>query len=214
MYSDRSGHMPEWLKDVGRFIGGLLIIALAVAAIVATIHYGGWLCLLPGFGSLLTAEISLITYGGSIMASSWDPLIQQDMENIGWNPFNSNPNMSNINKVSFYKGQAVVLQNFVNSSFSFGIMFLHTSQYKNQTVVKHEWGHFAQMLMLGPTIYTTNVALPSLIYNLWGDYQNYNEPLYSKKYFSKIWERTADWLGGVNRSNYYDFWNIENFICW
>ena len=214
MYSDGSGHMPEWLKDVGRFIGGLLIIALAVAAIVATIHYGGWLCLLPGFGSLLIAEISLITYGGFIMASSWDPLIQQDMEKIRWNPFNSNPNMSNINKVSFYKGQAVVLQNFVNSSFSFGIMFLHTSQYKNQTVVKHEWGHFAQMLMLGPTIYTTNVALPSLIYNLWGDYQDYDEPLYSKKYFSKIWERTADWLGGVNRSNYYDFWNIENFICW
>ena len=25
---------------------------------------------------------------------------------------------------------------------------------------------------------------------------------------------TADWLGGVNRNNYYNFWNINNFIFW
>ena len=215
MYADPSGHVPEWLSDIGRFIGGLLISAASIALMVATISSGGLLCLLPGYGTLLQAELSLLMYGGFMMASSWDPSIQSDMETIKWNPFNSNPDMSNVNKVSFYKGEAVILQNFAESSFSYGIMFLHKDQYKDQNTVNHEWGHFAQMLILGPGVFTVFAAAPSLIYNLWGDYQDYNNgDIRSKLYYSKVWERTADWLGGVDRKDYYDFWNIRNFIFW
>ena len=42
----------------------------------------------------------------------------------------------------------------------------------------------------------------ALIYNRFEDYQNNNDYRYDKLYYSKVWERTADWLGGVNRGNY------------
>ena len=48
----------------------------------------------------------------------------------------------------------------------------------------------------------------------WGDYKNYHGAVREKMYFSKIWERTADWLGGVNRNNYDSFWTLDNFLCW
>ena len=137
MYADPSGHMPEWLSDVGRVIGGLLISAASIGLMVATIGSGGLLCLLPGYGTLLQTELSLLMYGVFMMASSWDSLIQSDMEAINWNPFNSNPDMSHVNKVSFYKGEAVILQDFAPSSFSYGIMFLHKNQYTDQNTVKH-----------------------------------------------------------------------------
>ena len=75
MYYDPSGHIPEWLLDVGRFIGGLLITAASAALMVATISSGGLLFLVPGYGTFLQAELSLLMYGGFMMASSWDPLI-------------------------------------------------------------------------------------------------------------------------------------------
>lgn len=43
---------------------------------------------------------------------------------------------------------------------------------------------------------------------------NNNDYRYDKLYYSKVWERTADMLGGVNRKNYYDFWDIRKFIFW
>ena len=76
--------------------------------------------------------------------------------------------MSHVDKVSFYKGKAVILQDFAPSSFSYGIMFLHKNQCADQNTVKHEWGHFGQMFILGPGAFTAFVAAPSLIYNLWG----------------------------------------------
>ena len=54
----------------------------------------------------------------------------------------------------------------------------------------------------------------SHIYNQYGDYQYYPDPIAEKMYYSKIWERTADWLGGANRNNYFNFWHKENFIFW
>ena len=38
--------------------------------------------------------------------------------------------------------------------------------------------------------------------------------LYFLTNYSKVWERTAGILGGINRGNYYPFWNINNFIFW
>ena len=194
MYADPSGHMPEWLSDVSRFLGGLLIAGASIGLMAATITAGVWSCLLPGYGTLLQAELSLLMYGGFMMASSWDPLIQSDMEAINWNPFNSNPDMSHVNKVSFYKGEAVILQDFAGSSFSFGVMGLHVNDKNIVEAVNHEWGHFAQLALHGPAVFTLFMALPSLIYNIYrsitGDWT---------KYYKMPWEAYADYLGGVKR---------------
>ena len=63
MYADPSGHTPEWLSDVGRFIGGLLISAASIGLMVAAIGSGGLFCLFPGYGALLQAELSLLICG-------------------------------------------------------------------------------------------------------------------------------------------------------
>ena len=194
MYVDPTGHIPEWLYDVGRFVGGLLISAASIGLMVATISSGGLLCLLPGYGTLLQEELSLAMYRGFMMASSWDPLIQSDMEAINWNPFNSNPDMSKVNKVSFYKGEAVIIQDFAGASFSFGIMGLHINDKNDVNTVNHEWGHFKQLALHGPAMFTLFIALPSLIYNIYcritGDWS---------KYYKMPWEAYADYLGGVKR---------------
>ena len=128
------------------------------------------------------------------MASSWDPLIQSDMEAINWNPFNSNPDMSKVNKVSFYKGEAVIIQGFAGNSFSFGVMFLQKGEKHDINTVNHEWGHFAQLALHGPAVFTLFMALPSVIYNIYcrinGDWD---------KYYEMPWEVYADYLGGVKR---------------
>ena len=41
MYADPSGHMPEWLSDVSRFLGGLLIAGASIGLMAATITAGG-----------------------------------------------------------------------------------------------------------------------------------------------------------------------------
>ena len=71
--------------------------------------------------------------------------------------------------------------------------------------------------MVGPLPYLTFIAFPSVYYNKFGDYisvSKYDKKLANKMYYSKFWERTADWLGGANRNNYFNFWHKENFIFW
>ena len=129
-----------------------------------------------------------------MMASSWDPLIQADMKGINWNPLNANADMSKVNKVSFYKGAPIIIQNFSKSSFSFGLIGLYENRKTDATVVKHEWGHFAQLALHGLGVYTLYLALPSLVYNI---YCNITDDW--TKYYEMPWESYADFLGGVKR---------------
>ena len=80
--------------------------------------------------------------------------------------------------------------------------------------LNHEFGHSVQERLLGPFGYAIFVAVPSATYNRTGDYIKEREPLQSKMYYSKIWERIADWFGGVKRKDYFHFWYAENFIWW
>ena len=68
---------------------------------------------------------------------------------------------------------------------------------------------------MGTLPYLIWVGAPSAIYCEFGDYQNIkDESISDRMYYSKIWERTADWLGGVDRNNYDDFWTESNFVPW
>ena len=81
----------------------------------------------------------------------------------------------------------------------------------------HEWGHSMQELIMGTPAYLLFVALPSVI-NYWvGEYNKYiySDPALSEKlYYSKVWERIADLLGGVKRNDYFPFWTWKNFMPW
>jgi RHS repeat-associated protein len=215
MMVDPLGH-DFWsvLGDVGRFVGGLVITATGVIAMGALVYFAGESVLYTGFGTLFTASLSLTMYGGFIIGSSWDKQIKADMDNIHWNPFNDDASLAaSCTKVSFYKGQSIIVQDFATSSFSAGIMFLHSTQ-KNADTIYHEWGHFGQLLIMGPAAYTVLVGIPSVYYNLTGAYLSATYPNDERMYYSKIWERSADWLGGINRGNYDSFWNWSNFVPW
>lgn len=134
-------------------------------------------------------------YVNAAISSIWDSDVRADMNSIGWNPFNTDPNIAaSANKVSFYKGSAVIKQD-VFGTFAFaGAIWSNTGDIGID--IQHEWGHNMQELILGPSAYITNIAIPSVANYLWGSTQDID-------YYSMPWERTADWLGGVNRTSGY-----------
>ena len=109
---------------------------------------------------------------------------------------------------AFYKGQLVIKEDwgFTNGrSGSFIIMFLNSNE-TDPNVVKHEWGHFAQLMIMGLPDFALSVAIPSVL----------SDP-YDPYYYSNPWERTADWLGGVEREGGYITgslaWGIYQFVA-
>jgi len=136
-------------------------------------------------------------YATAAVMSIWDKDVRSDMNAIGWNPFNSDESkVANSNKVSFYKGQFVVRTNFAftgHRSFSFGIMFLEKNVKDTpygRDVIKHEWGHFVQLSILGVPKFVVFFAVPSMLSGG------------SSNYYSLPWERSADLFGGVSGSNW------------
>ena len=148
---------------------------------------------------LLNLPSKVIAAGAIITAMSqrrWSDL-QHDW-NIGcFNPFNQSESVALNSKVfSFYKGESVVRHSIPNSSSLqiFGTIFLNSNEY-NTNAIKHEWGHGVQERFLS-VLYLQNIAIPSVIYYWFGSNKDID-------YYSTPWERTADWLGGVNRSSGY-----------
>jgi hypothetical protein len=148
-------------------------------------------------GLLWNATTSILGYIVAAVMSIWDQDVRDDMNKIGWNPFNSDESLVlNSTKVSFYKGQFVIKSNFTltsHRSFSFGIMFLVSSMKDTpygRDVVKHEWGHFVQLSFVGVPKFLIFYGVPSMLSG--------NNP----NYFSLPWERSADLFGGVSGSNW------------
>ncbi len=119
-----------------------------------------------------------------------------------WNLFNSDVDtVLESNTLSFYKGQLVIREDWEftnNRSGSFGVMFLNSNETSSDTV-NHEWGHFAQLKLMGVPNYALSVTIPSIC----------SDP-YDPNYYSNPWERTADLLGGVVRVSGY----TENSLAW
>ncbi len=185
----------SFLKNAGKVIGGALLTFLG-----AVVTFGG-LCLsaTPILGGTITHIGTAVTvYGGVTIASVFDSQIQADMDAIGWNPFNLDATKAvNSQKVSFYRGMPVIrFSSDFLSSFQVGgiIFFEHGSSKKS---LKHESGHGIQEAILGVPRYLIHIALPSVIANLIG--RNNNKV--NNFYYNFPWEHTADWFGGVERTN-------------
>ena len=164
-----------------------------------------------------SGEAFFIAYITALIMSIWDTDVREDMKRIGWIPFNTDADLAaQATKISFYKGSAVVSQNLIGTCAAFGTIWKNPSDNIGDIDIQHEYGHNIQELVLGVS-YWICVAIPSITYYAIGDYKKYsktNPSLSDKMYYSKVWERTADLLGGVDRNNYYNFWNIKNFIFW
>ena len=129
------------------------------------------------------------SYLGIARAANFNKDIRTDMNNIGWNPFNANEEAVLASKyVSFYKGAPVFRTNFDRSGTFLGIFLTRETNKRDypKDILRHEWGHIAQQIMLGPIVFLLGIGIPSgLEIGEWGDY--YNAP----------WETAADILGGV-----------------
>ena len=192
-----------------------------IMAVDPTGTFLGWLLLGAWLSGVIVHAVTLtVTYVAAAIASLWDADVKADMDHINWNPFNDDASKAaSANKVSFYKGSAVVLQNLTPSSFAFGgIIWL--KPYSSDITVKHEWGHTMQELILGEVLYTTNVAIPSVAFWLYTDNQSKaGNPKPSRNYYNTPWERVADMIGRVPfRGSPYvykpssDPWAIAEFI--
>ena len=137
----------------------------------------------PVGGTALQVVASVLSYVGLAIASIFDEDIRNDMNAIGWNPFNTDESATlNSSKVSFYKG-VPVFRTAGGRSGSFGAIFL--TKDSGVDILRHERGHNWQLMMMGIANYGLMIGLPSLCE--WSD----------RSYYKRPWEITADVFGGV-----------------
>lgn len=154
--------------------GHFLISALIIASTLLFTPIGD---------TVLQILPSTISYVGIAITAIFDEDIRNDMNSIGWNPFNINEeNTLKSSKVSFYKG-VPVFKTSNNRSGSFGTIFL--SNGSNVDTLRHERGHNLQLMMMGIGTYGFTVELPSVF--ILEHYGYYDAP----------WKTLADILGGV-----------------
>ncbi len=171
----------------------------------------------------LQNPMSKITLIGAIVVAmiqgNWSGLAH-DINSGALDPFNDDEKIALESQVvGFYKGETVIRHSIPNTSSAqiLGTIFLNNSEGYNPDgidTLNHEWGHGVQERLLGTGAYLLFVGVPSAYYCYNGGYLSAPYPLDEKMYYSKIWERTADCFGGVNRNNYFDFWYKDNFIFW
>ena len=103
--------------------------------------------------------------------------------------------------IFLYKGALVIMTDLPvdGAAFSFGIIaidnyYAGVPEDEFKDTLNHEYGHFVHFNMVGSATYSATTALPSLIgAGLANNYQSVYDI-----YDSLPWERTADFLGGVN----------------
>jgi len=151
----------------------------------------------PILGLLFQFAVSVICYIGIAMVAIFDEEVREDMNDIGWNPFNSDEYLVlDSEKVSFYKG-VPTFRIAGDRSGTFGAIFL-TYETNNrqhpQDVVRHEFGHVIQQIYLGPIKYGLTIGIPS--WQMIGPWAEDN------RYYDAPWEITADMFGGVASRNH------------
>ena len=114
----------------------------------------------PVGGMVAQVATSIVSYAGMAVSSIFDEDIRNDMNAIGWNPFNTNESATlNSSKVSFYKGVPVFRTAAGGRSGSFGAIFL--TKGSGVDALRHERGHNWQLMMMGIANYGLMIGLPS-----------------------------------------------------
>lgn len=145
-------------------------------------------------GKIFQEVSSLVCYVGFAIMSIRNEEIRKDMNQIGWNPFNSNVDYArNSSVVSFYKG-VLVIKIDGSRSCSFGIIFLKGGA--NADELRHERGHNWQLMSMGIATYGITVGIPSTLM-LGGASKRGN-------YYNVPWETMADIFGGVKEREHTD----------
>ena len=134
-------------------------------------------------GFLTQVFISIVSYAGIAIASIFNEDVRNDMNDIDWNPFNSDESLvTGSTSVSFYKGVPVFRTSFKRSG-SFGAIFL--VQNETNDIVQHEFGHNVQQMLMDPITYGLMIFIPSAA------------ELGNRLYYEKPWEISAEMFGGV-----------------
>ena len=101
--------------------------------------------------------------------------------------------------IGFYKGTPVFAVDWMgNSALSFGIILMGSENLEDvdfADTLNHEYGHTVHLSMVGPVDYFITTAIPSLTFA--GLTNSGKFP--HEYYYDLPWERTADYLGGVER---------------
>ena len=170
MCVDPSGHFPG------------LILAAAI------------LLFTPVGGTVAQVATSVVSYAGVAVASIFDEDIRNDMNAIGWNPFNTDESATlSSSKVSFYKGVPIFRIAAGGRSGSFGAIFL--TKGSSIDTLRHERGHNSQLMRMGVVTYLFAIGTPSaLMLGPWS-----KDPTNPDLYYCAPWEITADLFGGVSR---------------
>ena len=151
--------------------------------------------IIAGTMNPISTLIAIGTIVVAMLNGRWDDLYN-DLINGCLNPYNQSEEVALKSKVlSFYKGSTVVRQDIIGYCSAFGTIWLNSDN--DSFDLKHEYGHSIQERIMGPA-YWYKIAIPSVLY-YWYDVKNSGS---SKDYYSMPWERTADWLGGVDRNDY------------
>jgi hypothetical protein len=155
-----------------------------------------WINTIAGFVNPISTITALGALGVAAVKGRGDE-IAEDWQNGCLNPFNQSADIAlRSNVLSFYKGSSVVRQNVFGTSSALGTIWSNSG---TDTIdLQHEYGHSVQERFLGFS-YWPSIAIPSVA----GYLYDVKYGLSGKEYYSFPWERTADWLGGVDRSSGY-----------
>ena len=121
------------------------------------------------------------------------------------------------NGFTFYKGKLVIMAPlpFDETAASFGIILMDdyygdTDDKEFADTLNHEYGHAVHASQVGLPVYFATTAIPSLI----GAVLSRKVEWIDKNYYSLPWERTADYLGGVDRGDYLSGSNTAATLFW
>ncbi len=180
--SDSSGHWPQWINDAVKAVAGFVAKVKAVISIHSTAT------------KIVVASTIAVVSGQATVED-----VVSDFKNYSF--FNTDETKVLESKVfSSYNGTPV-LKHSISGVTSFSLMNTiilnkdETSSNGGIDTVKHEWGHTVQESVMIMPKYMTRIAAPSVV----GCIVNPS----MKTYYSLPWERSADFFGGANRTEYY-----------
>jgi hypothetical protein len=105
--------------------------------------------------------------------------------------------------LEYYRGRKIyrVRQQYVGVSLG---RYIFVSTHYQKPTVMHEYGHSIQSLWLGP-LYLVFIGIPSLLFcYIWDRlfHNNWDMPQRIQWYYERPTEKSADKLGGVDRTMY------------